>query len=509
MALQFLADRKDMCIYPWYISDITATKDISKIASINVKKAFVMFEKDFMAYYYDIESANEIGKTLLNKIITDHEFFKKAIENIYKFSDELIDYCQTETKKDLQKLSNKDLLKIYEVYIEQLRTLRTWGWIPVFVDGLTDTFLTEHLQNEFKKFLYNIGKSEKFSEHYSVLSSAEKMSEVQKEELARLELLLKISQNPKWEEIKTIIVSGDITVLEKNHSDIYKLLVNHTKEFGWLTYAYIGPPMTMGHLYKLLKDSLESGDIKEQRDKIIKHYEELSKNKKEIIQEIKLPDNLEYLFMVSAELMFMKDYRKGIYQKSYLLMDSVILEIAKRVDISIKAVKYLVIDELRQFLENKSENFRDTADKRMKNCCYIAEEGNITIYEGEKCYELKKSLIKESKELKNDVLELKGQTAYKGVVRGEVKIVLTVDDIAKVKEGDVLVSSATNPDLILAMKKAGAFVTDIGGITSHAAIVSRELKKPCVVGTHEATHILKDGDLVEVDADHGIVRILK
>jgi pyruvate, water dikinase len=59
------------------------------------------------------------------------------------------------------------------------------------------------------------------------------------------------------------------------------------------------------------------------------------------------------------------------------------------------------------------------------------------------------------------------------------------------------------------MKKASAIITDEGGITSHAAIVSREMKKPCVIGTKIATKILKDGDLVEVDADRGIVNILK
>jgi pyruvate,water dikinase len=58
------------------------------------------------------------------------------------------------------------------------------------------------------------------------------------------------------------------------------------------------------------------------------------------------------------------------------------------------------------------------------------------------------------------------------------------------------------------MRKAGAIITDIGGITSHAAIVSREMKKPCIIATKIATQVLKDGDLVEVDADNGVVRIL-
>ena len=67
----------------------------------------------------------------------------------------------------------------------------------------------------------------------------------------------------------------------------------------------------------------------------------------------------------------------------------------------------------------------------------------------------------------------------------------------------------TTPDFVMAMEKAIAFVTDEGGITCHAAIVAREMKKACIVGTETATQALKDGDLVEVDAERGVVKIIK
>jgi pyruvate, water dikinase len=67
----------------------------------------------------------------------------------------------------------------------------------------------------------------------------------------------------------------------------------------------------------------------------------------------------------------------------------------------------------------------------------------------------------------------------------------------------------TSPDYVIGMKKAGAIVTDEGGITCHAAIVARELQIPCVIGTKNATKLLKDGQLVEVNANHGWVKIIK
>ena len=108
-----------------------------------------------------------------------------------------------------------------------------------------------------------------------------------------------------------------------------------------------------------------------------------------------------------------------------------------------------------------------------------------------------------------DTKILKGETACPGLVTGSVKIILKESDVKNFVPGEILVSYMTMPVFISAMKKAAAFVTDEGGITCHAAIISRELNKPCVIGTKVATQVLKDGDLVEVDANRGVVNILK
>ncbi|MFA6502677.1 MAG: PEP-utilizing enzyme [Candidatus Paceibacterota bacterium] len=105
--------------------------------------------------------------------------------------------------------------------------------------------------------------------------------------------------------------------------------------------------------------------------------------------------------------------------------------------------------------------------------------------------------------------ELSGSIAYKGSVTGRVRVVKNVRAMDGVHDGDIIVSPMTTPDFIAAMRRAAAFVTDEGGIMCHAAIVAREMKKPCITGTKFATQVLRDGDLVEVDADRGVVRILK
>ena len=105
-------------------------------------------------------------------------------------------------------------------------------------------------------------------------------------------------------------------------------------------------------------------------------------------------------------------------------------------------------------------------------------------------------------ELKGELI-LKGLAASPGIGSGKIKIVETLEDLEKVSQGDVLVTKMTNPDMVVTMQKSAAIVTDEGGLTAHAAIVSREMGIPAVVGTQEATTKLKEGEIITVDGFNG------
>ena len=105
---------------------------------------------------------------------------------------------------------------------------------------------------------------------------------------------------------------------------------------------------------------------------------------------------------------------------------------------------------------------------------------------------------------------LSGVSVYKGKIKGRVGIISSQNILKKAfQKGSVLVTQNTDVRFLPLMKIASAILTDKGGLLSHAAIVARELKKPCIIGTKIATKVLKDGDLVEVDAEKGVVRVLK
>jgi len=110
---------------------------------------------------------------------------------------------------------------------------------------------------------------------------------------------------------------------------------------------------------------------------------------------------------------------------------------------------------------------------------------------------------------------IKGVVANTGKAEGRVKVIIVGDlktliaDMDRFQKGDIMVTTMTQPTMVALARKASAIVTNEGGITSHAAILAREYNIPCIVGTKIATQILKDGDMVEVDANSGLVRILK
>ena len=137
---------------------------------------------------------------------------------------------------------------------------------------------------------------------------------------------------------------------------------------------------------------------------------------------------------------------------------------------------------------------------------YDKDDGKLYIVQSRPVTTLKEEVKTEEAEMTEEMkVLLKGLGASPGIGAGKVVIIFEADEIDKVKEGDILVTTMTNPDMVPAMKRAAAIVTDEGGRTCHAAIVSRELGIPAVVGTKEATKVLKDGMMITVDGTRGVV----
>lgn len=133
-------------------------------------------------------------------------------------------------------------------------------------------------------------------------------------------------------------------------------------------------------------------------------------------------------------------------------------------------------------------------------------ENDLYILQSRPITSIKDNMTENSKQSDSGEILVEGLGASPGQQSGEVCLVNQIDETDRVSSGDILVTEVTTPDMVPAMQRAEAVITDEGGMTSHAAIVSRELGVPAIVGTTRATDTLENGDIVTVDADKGVVR---
>lgn len=213
------------------------------------------------------------------------------------------------------------------------------------------------------------------------------------------------------------------------------------------------------------------------------------KYKDEIKSSFASRKKVEYLFPRGAEL-----------------TNAILGKVGKNLPIKLEHIKMLSAAELLNYLSR--EEIPDQKNLVERNSGFIYSNKGITLLG--KTQSAQVAFMKLGYEFtpkeKVGTKELVGQIACPGKASGKVRVILSKKDISTLKEGEVLVTAMTTPEYLPAMQKSSAFVTDEGGITCHAAIVARELKKPCIIGTKIATQVLKDGDMVEVDAEKGIVR---
>lgn len=228
----------------------------------------------------------------------------------------------------------------------------------------------------------------------------------------------------------------------------------------------------------------------------------------ELIGKLNLSKEEKKILDAAKRLAYLKDLKDDFRRQGVFYGQKLFEEIAKRMDLRLSDISYMLGSEIIDFLDKGIKASKNTIEDRKKGfAIYFSPEKKIVCKSGN---DLEQALSELGLNAIEDISEeIKGIPASRGKATGVVKIVRGVADLIKVNKGDILVAVATHPDYVIAMHKAAAIVTDEGGITSHAAIVSRELGVPCVVGTKSATKALKDGDNVEIDANTGLIRKIK
>jgi len=280
--------------------------------------------------------------------------------------------------------------------------------------------------------------------------------------------------------------AASINDIQKTRGSERDLLIeNHLKKYAWIKTGY----------------NILSSYTKKDID------EELSKESPASNQPQKVPIESGELVIGLQVGIYLRTRMKEMSQQLWFAVEGLGTHMAKIIGVSRDDFFQLLFEEAVASY-NVEKCLVSSAEIRNRHIGFATGyiNGEFGLITGEPAVQLSKYFDGASPE---DTSEVRGKIACKGVVRGKVKVILSKDDFFKFEQDDILVASSTTPDYILLMKKAGAIITNEGGLSSHAAIVSRELKVPCIIGTKIATKILKDGDIIEVNADTGVVSIIE
>ncbi len=435
-----------------------------------------------------IDDQDRLGKNIVKISRHNKDFFSKIYRQWKNNFKEFYVYCLNLKKTDFAKLSNADLLNVLREYYKKLFQIR----FPALIDGFifyADRYFPV-LINDFcaKRQIKNPRKI------ISILSAPTEDSFLADKAKDFYKIAISISK----QRFNFKKISSNKKLLDD--------INNYLEKYFWIKGSYAdnveyGETDVVSESLKIIKNGL-----KKPRSAVNARLfaKQSALNKYHFTPEIKNAVNIIELFAK------WHDDRK-IYTLLHVYLDGKFLdEIARRFNIDKKLLKYSFSKELSLLLAGKLKS------PKLKNILRKRKNGSLWLYSGGKILKIisGKKANKIFRTIKNSYFkgvasEIKGMTASLGKVSGRVTVVKNIEDIDKVKKGDVLITTMTRPEYASIFGIIRAIVTDEGGITCHAAIISRELNIPCIIGAKNATRILKDGQLVEVDADKGVVKILK
>ncbi|MBN1156142.1 hypothetical protein JXA85_00865 [Candidatus Woesearchaeota archaeon] len=457
--------------------DITSKrKNFLRLAGIDYRiHNYIYINNEVLLSEDDFQNQKDV---YLNAYKKDNKFFTKYLGRCLKHCNNLVNFSKRVKRQDVKRLSKEDLLSLFREYVYKFKC--AGAFLTCFQS--LDSALNELVINCLADFLDN-DKLIDDNIRLIIVPKKRVMMSQEKYDLLKLAHFIQYNNQPFY-------------------SPIVKRRINHHRlKYSWMnTYLYVGLPHDNDYYVSRLKELLRKDCGKE----IIKIETMENSDKKKANRTIgtfKKNKRLYGLANVIRDFIWLRPYRIDIHNIVFSNLIPFFTEIATRVGLSLQELLALTETEIIDSVRGKTTD-KTTICDRLNDFCLIKQDEKIEILSGKELLKAKEMF----REDYSDVREVNGRATFNGNAKGKAKIILNLDDMNKVEAGDIMVVPMTDPNYVPAMEKAAAFVTDEGGILCHAAIVSREMKKPCIVGTHIATKVFKDGDFIELDANTGVVR---
>lgn len=423
------------------------------------------YQDDYCEYGYLHSDLADVWRQAKMRIGEDKDYLvkiKKYYEEVFKNHQAMFDNTGI---GEIGRMNDSELLDHFK---KSLMAMADSVGIAHVLEGI-GMELEKELKEKFFEFLED---KKDFNKYFAVITAPTKVSFITREE-------------------------NDLRKLAGlEGSDLDVALAGHLEKYFWIQNSYVGPKkLSVGMLKERMANmGVETGSASGRED----------------IENIGLNQELKEMVGIIDFCTIWQDERKENILRSITNLGLVMDELSQRTKISSHLLSYLGVgDVMGMEMIGEMKDMEGTLAERTKGVLFLVDDKGERNFTGDAYSEYLKNKKGSEAEKHNFEMDLHGTTANGGTAIGHAIICKDIKSIEKVKEGDILVASMTRPEFIPALRKAAAIVTDEGGITCHAAIVARELGIPAVIGTKIATKVLKDGMLVEVKANHGLVKIIQ
>jgi phosphohistidine swiveling domain-containing protein len=453
-----------------------------------------------LMYIYDKKSWVACYEALRKKIEADPGLAEQNVEKGLSAGRETNKWTYNNIfSVDLTNKTNGELFSLLKEFMKQQGEVYVYGVTLSLMDFQDYSFVEGNLKRILEEHV-----PEDFEEYYRVFTNPPHNSFLRDQELSLLHLMEQFYYNIEW---RDDVMTLSLTTLKEKYPLFAEKIADHTKRFCWTYYVFAGPAFTEENFVEFIRDYLRKKvHPTETIISMLQERRALIEKRQEYLEKLRPTGFDELILRLAGKVVWGKPRRKDHQSKSYYHAEKLQTEIGVRLGLTLEQVRFTPTTMLENALvHGRPVDTNIIQQHRDSHVTLPQKDGSVRILYGDEAQEFLTTIKKEETSKKN-VRELKGMCACAGDVTGTVRIVNHSGDMEKMEYGDILVSIATTPAIVTAMKKAGAIVTDEGGLTCHASIVSRELNIPCVVGTKIATKVFKDGDVLHVDASKGIVR---
>ena len=459
---------------------------LPKIASFADRHWLYYYENGIGAAYYedgDMKMAAEAGL----KDFSDHAYRERYFSEIKALLESETSLYQRIEEVDFSTISNGALKDLLQQSIDIV--VKNFGYYLACQPQCVSL-----IEKTIQQRLSEVVPENKIIDAFTLLSTPTTATKIRREERDWLNLLI-ASKNKDLPE-------------NSNREAVLK----HYKEYFLLNAADGHEPWDLDYFTDKFSNecNLSLSELENKLLGLAKSSEDIEKQKSAFIKEHNIKADIVDDCSLLAEIGHWRLEMRFVWMPGYYYDKRILNEVAKRFTLDPALIRFATIAEILTLFDG-AELPKAELESRSKAFLFVIENGKSFIFCGEDARRKFTEYVASVDT--SGIREFKGNIAMKGKVKAKVMVYKWGDNmqdkLASVDGEFILVAGQTRPQLMPLILKCKGIVTDEGGITSHAAIVSRELGIPCVIGTKIATQVLKDGDFVEVDADNGVVRILE